>query len=125
MKVIKYKILLLLFFANIVHANTIIFKTNGFHYTLKSSEELISLQGYLIDLNFRQRKCNKALIASFHQQITKNLKTKVITDKNYYSTTIDGKEYNISQSSDLGKYLYNFPLLAKSNKQKEAFLCRK
>lgn len=79
----------------------------------------------MIDLNFRQKKCNKALIASFHKQITDKLKTIVIIDKNYYQTTINGKEYNISKDSDLGKYLYNIPLLVKSNKKKEAFLCRK
>jgi hypothetical protein len=38
---------------------------------------------------------------------------------------LDGNEYKIAKSSDLAKYLYNFPNMAKKNKEKEAFLCRK
>lgn len=125
MKIIIYKIIFLLLTINLAYAETIIFKTNGFHYNLESSVKKITLKGYMIDLNFNQKKCNENLIATLHEQITTKLKKKVITEKDYYLVTIKNEEHKISKSSDLGKYLFNFPHIAKSNKKKEAFLCRK
>lgn len=125
MKLFKATMIILLAIMNLAYAETIIFKTNGFHYTLESSLKNISLKGYLIDLNFKQKECNKNLIMSLHQQITTNLNKKVITEKEHHLVTIENKEYKIAKSSDLGKYLFNFPNIAKSNKNKEAFLCRK
>ena len=121
MKCIKYKTLFLLFSFSLVYAETITFKTNGFHYNLKSSTKEITLKGYMIDLNFNTRDCNKYLVKTLHEQLITRLKTKVITEKDYHLVTIRKKEYKISKSSDLGKYLYNFPHIAKSNKKKEGF----
>lgn len=115
----------LLMIANIAYAETITFQTNGFHYNLESSAEKITLKGYMIDLSFNQKKCNENLVATLHQQISTNLKKIVVTEREYHLVTIDDKEYKISKNSDLGKYLFNFPHIAKSNKKKEAFLCRK
>lgn len=125
MKYIKYKIIFLIISINLAYAETITFKTNGFHYNLESSVKKITLKGYMIDLNFNQKKCNENLIATLHQQISTKLKKKVITEKEYHLVTIENKDYKISKNSDLGKYLFNFPHIAKSNKKKEAFLCRK
>jgi hypothetical protein len=125
MKVFKIAVVILLSVMNLAYAETIIFKTNGFHYTLESSVKKISINGYLIDLSFKKKECNKNLITSLHQQIITNLNKKIITEKEYHLITIDNKEYKISKNSDLGKYLFNFPNIVKSNKKKEAFLCRK
>ena len=95
MKYIKYKIIFLIISINLAYAETITFKTNGFHYNLESSVKKISLKGYMIDLNFNQKKCNENLIATLHQQIITRLKKKVVTEKEYHLVTIENKEYKI------------------------------
>jgi hypothetical protein len=106
-------------------AESIDFKANGFYYKLKTSQEEISLKGYLLELYFHKKECNENLINSLHDKITKSLRNKVLVEKDYYLLSLDGNEYKIAKSSDLGKFLYNFPNMAKKNKEKEAFLCRR
>lgn len=106
-------------------AESIDFKTNGFYYKLNTSQKEISLKGYLIELSFHKKECNENLVKSLHDKITKSLRNKVLVEKDYHLVSLNGNEYKIAKSSDLGKFLYNFPNMAKANKEKESFLCRK
>ena len=124
MRYFKYIVYLYLFSLSIGYAQEIIFKTKGFHYSLVSSTNQISLNGYMIELNFIKKDCNRNLITTLHRQITKRLSHKVTAEKDYHIVTINNKEYKIEKSSPLGKYLYNFPKTAIKLKRKEAFLCR-
>jgi hypothetical protein len=106
-------------------ADVIDFKTNGFYYKLKTTPTEISIKGYLIDLSFHKKECNEFLIKSLHETMIKKLQNRVLVDDDYHLVSLEGKEHRIAKSSDLGKFLFNFPNIAKKNKEKEAFLCRK
>jgi hypothetical protein len=40
----------------------------------------------------------------------------VMTEKGYHLVTIENKKYKISKNTNLGKYLFNFRHIVKSNK---------
>lgn len=111
--------------STLTSAETIEFRSNGFYYTLESSPKKIHLRGHLINLSFKQKECNRALVPSLHKELKKQLQNQVTTEKHFFSVKLNGKEKKISKTSKLGKFLFNYPNIAKANKRKEAFLCRK
>jgi len=124
-KTLKLITVSILVASSLARGETIEFKTNGFYYNLNTSPEEIILKGYLINLSFKKKECNKNLIYSLHDKTIKSFLNRVLDEKDYHLVSRNGVEYKIAKASDLGKFLYNFPITAKKNKDKEAFLCRK
>jgi len=124
MKVYIVTIALFLSTLSFAKEESLTFKAKGFFYNVQSSLNAIKLDGYMIDLSLNKKVCNKNLVHSFHNQIINQFKNKVISETNFYSVTWNQKEYKISKTSDLGRFLYNLPHIFKANKKKESFLCR-
>ena len=102
----------------------ILFKAEGFFYTLNTSTEAFKIKGYMIDLSFKKKPCNENLILSLHKKITDAMKKIITTDEKFYFVELNSKKYQISKKSDFGKLLYSLPNIIKANKKKESFLCR-